>query len=52
MPGQKIYLEKYFLELKSEFFLGEGATKEKFQLFKLDRPVKSMKNISAMFLKG
>ena len=52
MSGQKIYLEKNFLELKSEFILGEGATKEKFQLFKLDRPVKSMKNKSTIFLKA
>ena len=42
MSGEKIHLEKGFFR-KENFFLGGGQIKEKFQLFKLDRLVKSMK---------
>ena len=30
MSGQKIYLEKNFLELKSEFFQGKGQQRKSF----------------------
>ena len=53
VSGKKVSFRKRFFRKMNFFFGGGGGgqAKEKFQLFKLDRPAKSMKNKSIIFLK-